>query len=325
MYIKNNNKKTMITLKNILFYTLISSFFVLFAKAQRYCNGYESYCDRGYDDLTYATTHNSFAVGKSYSANQEKDIGQQLLDGIRGIMLDAHISNQDGAVHFCHNKCDVYLDAGTAVDTLSIITSFIQQNPNEVITIFIENDEVPAAMLNEAFTNSGLINYVYTPTYDGVWPTLGEMIDNQKNVVVFGDKMGDPSYPWYLSLDHYVQYTSYVSLQNEDWNCDVYGGSGSLFLLYHMKHVQVLNSGYLPDTTIIDQTNSITGINAQTQYCPNKINFIAVDFYNHGSVIEFATRLNNEEYSSQQTSDGQTIKLTKSLGLITLLLIIYIF
>jgi len=315
----------MVAMRNILFYTLVSSFFVLFTKAQRYCNGYESYCYRGYNELTYATTHNSFAVGKSYSANQEKDIGQQLLDGIRGIMLDAHISNQDGAVHFCHNECDnsIYLDAGPAVEILSIITLFLQQYPNEVITIFIENNHVPAVLLNDVFTNSGLINYVYTPTYEGVWPTLGEMIDNHQNVVVFGDYNGDPAYPWYLSLDRYVQYTNYVSLQNEEWNCNVYGGSGGLFLLYHMKHVQVLNSGYLPDTTIIDQTNSISGINAQTQYCQNQINFIAVDYYNHGNVVEFATRLNNEDYSKR--SDGQKLKMTKSLSLITLLLIILIF
>ncbi|ORX86468.1 PLC-like phosphodiesterase [Anaeromyces robustus] len=318
----------MIVNKNILFYTLISSFFILFTKAQIYCNGYESYCNRGYDELTYATSHNSFAIGKSYSANQEKGVDQQLADGIRGLMLDTHINEQDGGVHFCHNKCDnsVYLDAGPAVDILSVITNFIQQNPYEVITIFIENNNVPVSMLNEVFTNSGLVNYAYIPTYDGSWPTLGEMISNQKNVVIFGDQMADdPSYPWYLSWDRYVQYTNYVSLQNEDWNCNVMGGYGSLFLLYHMKHVQVLNSGYLPDTTIIDKTNSISGINAQTQYCPNRINFIAVDYYNHGDILEFVTRLNNEDYSSMRTSDGQSLKLSKSLGLITLLLIIIIF
>lgn len=156
------------------------------------------------------------------------------MDGIRGLMLDVH-PYEDGTVHFCHNKCNdpFYLDAGNAVDILMIITNFIQQNPNEVITIFIENfnGNIPAYQINEIFTNSGLINYVFKPTTPGVWPTLAEMIDTQQNVVVFTDKLFDPAYPWYLSLNQYVTYNYYVSLQNENWNCDTYDGSGSLFLL----------------------------------------------------------------------------------------------
>jgi len=148
-------------------------------------------------------------------------------------MVDVY-NHDDGSVHFCHLACqDPYLDGGRAVDVLSEVTEFLQQNPNEVITIFIENynGNIPANVINEIFANSGLLNYVYTPTYVGVWPTLGEMIDNHQNVVVFTDKLTDPAYPWYLSMNQYVYYNYYVSLDQEYWNCDVYDGIGGLFLL----------------------------------------------------------------------------------------------
>jgi len=300
--------------------------------AQRYCNGYESYCDKGYDELVYATAHNSYAVGKSYSANQENSIEQQLFDGIRGVMLDL-VYHDDGSVHFCHTRCDKFLDAGQAVDVLSIFTNFIEQNPSEVITIFFENfSKVPASSVNEIFVNSGLINYVYTPSYAGVWPTLGEMIDNRQNVVVFTDELDDPaSYPWYLNLNQYVSYNYYKSLNTEEWNCDVREGYGSLFLLYHMKHVQVLGStGYLPDTTIVDKTNSIEGINEHTMLCPQKINFIAVDYYNHGDIVEYVTRLNGEYYESRKkpvgfASGGQMLHCSKGFIIaISLLLSLFL-
>jgi len=53
-----------VLLKNILNYILFFQISSLFVNAQRYCNGYESYCYTNYNDLTYPTTHNSYSVGK---------------------------------------------------------------------------------------------------------------------------------------------------------------------------------------------------------------------------------------------------------------------
>jgi len=320
-----------ILLKNILYYILFFQISSLFVNAQRYCNGYESYCYTNYNDLTYPTTHNSFSVGKSYSANQELGILRQLHDGIRALMLDVYFYD-DGSIHCCHTSCyEPYLDGGRTVDILFTIANFINQNPNEVITIFIENfnGNVPPEIMNEVFINSGLINYVYTPPYPGApWPTLGEMIDNQQNVVVFTDKLYNPAlYPWYLPLENYVTYNYFVSSENEYWNCDIYNGNGGLFLLYHMKHVKLGNAGYLPDTTIIDKTNSIKGINEHTRLCPYKLNFIAVDYYNHGNIVEFATKLNGQKYYGARgflSSDNHSIEFRKRFILIISFLITYL-
>jgi len=320
-------------IKNISFFTLFIQIFFQLIQAQRYCNGYENYCNKSYKDVAFAVTHNSYAVGSSYSANQDLPIEQQLSDGIRGLMLDVY-PYEDGTIHLCHTKCSnpMYLDAGNAVEILQTITNFIQQNPNEVITIFIENynGNIPAYQISEIFTSSGLIKYVYTPTTPGEWPTLGEMIDAQQNVVVFTDKLFDPAYPWYLSLDEYVTYTNYVSLQNEDWNCDIYGGSGNLLLLYHMKHVQILDKGYIPDTTIIDKTNSFDVINEHAQHCSKRVSFVAVDYYNHGDIMEYITLLNGNSYVSNKplenvTSGAEKIRFIKYFNIFVILFLIYLF
>ncbi|KAL7753723.1 hypothetical protein RI367_000654 [Sorochytrium milnesiophthora] len=51
------------------------------------CNGYRELLDRRYSDVSYAVTHNSYAVGSclNLSANQRTSITEQLRRGIRGI------------------------------------------------------------------------------------------------------------------------------------------------------------------------------------------------------------------------------------------------
>jgi len=99
-----------------------------------------------------------------------------------------------------------------------------------------------------------------------------------------------------------------------------------------MKHVQVLNSsGYLPDTTIIDQTNSLDVINEHASLCPYKINFLAVDYYNHGDILEYVTRLNGETYTARQkpvatakANGSQMLKVNKIFVLTIAIFISYL-
>ena len=57
------------------------------------CNGSEELCDLPYDEVAIPTTHNAMS-GATYPgwlfAQQEKGLGDQLRDGIRGLAIDAH-------------------------------------------------------------------------------------------------------------------------------------------------------------------------------------------------------------------------------------------
>lgn len=57
------------------------------------CNGMSRLCDRPLNRVVFPTTHNSMAAGDAPGwlfPNQERGIQQQLLDGIRALMIDVH-------------------------------------------------------------------------------------------------------------------------------------------------------------------------------------------------------------------------------------------
>ncbi len=68
------------------------------------CNGYPQLCDRRLDEVVFAGTHNSMSAADSHGwliANQDRDLAEQLNDGIRLFKISTHYATQDagGAVH----------------------------------------------------------------------------------------------------------------------------------------------------------------------------------------------------------------------------------
>jgi len=62
------------------------------------CNGYAQLCARRLDEVAFAGTHNSMSASDSpgwFIANQDRDITQQLQDGIRAFKISTHYGTQD--------------------------------------------------------------------------------------------------------------------------------------------------------------------------------------------------------------------------------------
>ena len=59
------------------------------------CNGHRELCGKPLDQVVLPATHNSMAVPLPgwYSAEQEAPIGEQLRDGIRGLLIDTHYAD----------------------------------------------------------------------------------------------------------------------------------------------------------------------------------------------------------------------------------------
>ena len=66
------------------------------APAVEACNGHVELCDRRLDDVTLPATHNAMSVPLRgwFSSLQERPIGEQLEDGIRGLLLDTHYADR---------------------------------------------------------------------------------------------------------------------------------------------------------------------------------------------------------------------------------------
>ena len=93
----------------------------------------------------------------------------------------------------------------TSVDYLKTVKTWLDANPNEVITLLFTNPEGLSLtdVWAPAFVNSGIASLAYVPPHTPMkrteWPTLGSLIDSGKRVVVFMDYGADGSVNYILS------------------------------------------------------------------------------------------------------------------------------
>ena len=150
------------------------------------CNGEDALCDRLYSNVTFVGSHDSAFVGELLADNQLVSVADQLALGVRFLQGQTH--NKDGTIEMCHTSC-LELDAGSLADYLAPVKTFMDANPDEVLTLLLTNgDDIAVADYAAVFSSVGLDEYVFTPSgtlaLDG-WPTLQTMIDNGTRLVVW--------------------------------------------------------------------------------------------------------------------------------------------
>ncbi|XP_028764085.1 PI-PLC X domain-containing protein At5g67130-like [Neltuma alba] len=155
-----------------------------------------------FNRYSWLTTHNSFALAGARSAtgsflitpmNQEDTVAAQLQNGVRGLMLDMYDFQND--VWLCHSaqgKCYNFTAFQPAVNVLKDIRSFLDKNPSEIVTIFIEDYVTSPNGLTKIFQASGLSKYMFPlsrmPKNGGDWPTVDDMVQKNQRFVVFTSK-----------------------------------------------------------------------------------------------------------------------------------------
>lgn len=161
------------------------------------CNGYDELCDRSYANISYLVAHDSYAYGGHIAATQNKPVLPQLEDGVRGLKFSAVLPEPSSEIHLCHTSCKI-LDAGPAVETLNQIGQWLQEHPNEVVTIMWNNlYNIDIQKFAETYQASSVMPFVYTHPMDTAWPTLNDLIASGKRLVNFIDAMSDPTTaPW---------------------------------------------------------------------------------------------------------------------------------
>ena len=167
---------------------LVLSILVSAASAQTLCNGHAELCGRTYSNVSQVGTHDSPFVGTLPSDNQAKSVTDQLNAGIRFLQGQSHLDSFK-QLSLCHTSCFLE-DAGSVTGYLGTVKTWLDANPNEVLTILLTNgDNVDVSMFDKAFSDSGIKNYAYIPPKSplaiGDWPTLGDMIKANARLVVF--------------------------------------------------------------------------------------------------------------------------------------------
>jgi hypothetical protein len=156
------------------------------------CNNSPDLCSKSYSSIAQLGAHDSpflrdAATGDSTSGNQYFNSSVQLSAGVR--MLTAQLHQSSGQWHLCHTSCDL-LDAGLLSTWLAEIKSWMDNNPNDIVSILLVNsDNATPAELATEFTNSGITKYSYTPpsisSAPATWPTLQTLINDGSRLMTF--------------------------------------------------------------------------------------------------------------------------------------------
>ncbi|KAI1268693.1 PLC-like phosphodiesterase [Xylariaceae sp. FL1019] len=280
------------------------------------CNNSPDLCSRSYSNITHMgahdssflrddSTNNSIAGTQYYNATKALDAGLRL--------LQAQVHNLNGTVELCHTLCSL-LDAGPLETWLAEIKYWMDNNPNEVVTLLLVNsDNYNASDFGSVFESSGISTYGYAPTGTGDWPTLQSMISDDTRLVTFIASIdADSAYPYLVPEFDYVFETAYDVTSLSGFNCTLDRPStqdsatsaisaGLLPLMNHFAYVALTDSIEVPDSGDVSTTNSpsntTTGaLGLHAQNCLSTWGtqpvFILVDYWNMGPAIDTADTLN---------------------------------
>jgi len=277
------------------------------------CNGHAELCDRSYGNVTFVGAHDSYAVSSTnLAANQDYNVTQQLKDGVRMLQMQAH--NQSGVIELCHTSCALF-DGGSLASYLQSVKSWMDDNPNDVVSLLIVNsyDNILPSAYASVFSSVGLDTMAYAPSNGtltaSAWPTLGTLINSGKRLVVFLTTQADfETVPYLIDEFTNIWETAYdVTTTTFDCNVNRTNGDPStqMYLINHFLDTEIL--GILtPDKAQAAVTNGVNGtgsLGQQVATCDSEYdrnpNFMLVDFYEYGngSVFQVAASANGVTYA----------------------------
>lgn len=288
--------------------SLLCSVYTLLISAQTACNGHPELCGRQYSNITSIGTHDSAFVGLLPTDNQDVSVTDQLNAGIRFLQAQTHKNLFGNTLELCHTSC-LERDAGTLSAYLCTVKTWLDANPNEVVTILLVNgDNVDVSMVDDAYTSSGLKSYAYTPSTSplglSAWPTLQEMISAGTRLVAFLDAGVNPSVPYILDEFTYFFETPYDTTDPTFPQCTIdrpHGLTTADGRMYIVNHFLDLGLGDIdiPDDAADNTTNAATGvgsIGAQADICIGLYERapwgVLVDYFDKGDVFTAQNALN---------------------------------
>ena len=254
------------------------------------CNGFSELCNKRLDEVTTLMTHNSFNNKQHQFSfpNQDYSITRQLNDGVRGLMLDVYSSRKGPVLYHGYS----FFGKESLLSVMYEVRTFLLENPNEVISIIFENSSTHEEIL-QVMDTLGLSEMIYL--HCGTWPTLKEMIESNKRLVLMvenqKDALVDGIIPaWQHTYDSPYSFNSVAKM-----NCSSNrGGDGSkeFYLLNHWLTNQFGLARRFKAKTTNSRAVLSDRVKLFNQEQQRRINFLGVDFYNIGDVMAIVDSLN---------------------------------
>ncbi|WP_413755745.1 hypothetical protein [Streptomyces sp. MMBL 11-3] len=291
----------------------------------RRCMGSPHLCDRRYDEVAQLTSHNAMSTtaDRFIGPLQDPLITDQLDSGVRGLQLDTYrwerpeeltgrldesdfppelrrqIATAVGRINpprpglwLCHSVCRA--GAVELVPELRQIGQWLRAHPDDVVTLILQ-DGISAEDTEDAFRAAGLEDLLFTPDEDPdrPWPTLGEMIDGGRRLVVFAEQADGPA-PWYRNFYAYGMETPFAFRTPAELSCAPHRGGtdGQLFLL---NHFITADGGSRLDAGVINTRQAVLDrVHACERSRGRPVTFVAVDYVTVGDAKAAVDRLNAE-------------------------------
>jgi hypothetical protein len=198
-------------------------------------------------------------------------------------------------IYLCHTFCE--LGATPLSDGLQAIHDFLVTHPGQVLVV-INQDYVAPTDLVKAVDAARLAQYVFTPPAGAHWPTLRQMIDDDRRLVVLAENEAGAA-PWYqLAYKRLLQETPFrftrpAQLADTAASCKANRGPADapLFLVNNW-----ITTDPVPRPSNAARVNAYATLLARARACERMrghvANLIAVDFYQRGKVLRVVNTLN---------------------------------
>ncbi|MCU0262369.1 MAG: hypothetical protein MUF09_01665 [Candidatus Nanopelagicales bacterium] len=192
--------------------------------------------------------------------------------------------------YFCHTVCEIGSEPMAPV--MQRLDAWMDANPREVVVLFIQDTVTPAdtdAVLREA----GLADKAYVHPGNAQWPTLQEMIDSNKRLVVLMENQGGgEQFPYLHQGFDLVQDTEYTFKSAADFDCSLKRGQPDSPLLS-------VNHWLASFTTLIssaEEVNAYDVLKPRIDECEIERgrvpSMIAVNWYDRGDLFRVVNELN---------------------------------
>ncbi|HUH80780.1 MAG TPA: hypothetical protein VLZ06_05580 [Solirubrobacteraceae bacterium] len=190
--------------------------------------------------------------------------------------------------YLCHTLCE--LGAEPLGRELKAVASFLKDHPRQALVVIVE-DYVPRSTIERAFDAAGLTSYAETLPAHSALPTLGQLIDSDRRLLVFAEENGGAP-AWYMPAFEFIQDTPLGALHPGQLSCARYRGTSAspLLLINHWV------PPFPPSPAVNAQIGRAAFLRARIARCTHARGIhgaiVAVDFYQRTAVVDVARELN---------------------------------
>ena len=244
---------------------------------------------------------------RTYFGSREKLVGAVKQDDLSPQSVAAALRLRDRlgfrgegerGMYLCHTFCE--LGATPLEPVLRDIHQFLATHPSEVVVI-VNQDYVTPDDFVGAVDDAGLTPYAFTPPSGSRWPTLREMVDSGKRLVMLAENEAGAA-PWYqLVYARLVEETPFnfprasplTAESKVAASCVPNRGPerAPLFLINHW-----VSTDPLPRPSDAAKVNAYEPLLRRARECArirnHVVNLLAVNFYKQGDVFRVVDTLN---------------------------------